>query len=218
MAASSLVILKRHVQTIRRRRSITIVSARQRRWQSLIEIVLMAGCWTRVRLIIMCPELSRFENYSKWNEKRRITITSEEHKCRMGRGNINILSYDGKEWCKRVLVDALNVPESKYNLFFLTQSLDKGCEMTANKSGCVIMRDNATVAVGERAGNLIQMKLIYNSEESYANVAAQLSEWHRRLTHQGVQHVEAILHKCGGDYVKDGVCQGQGECSCLSRA
>lgn len=152
----------------------------------------------------ICPDESRFTNYCKFDEKRKVVTAGGELIWAVGQGNVQVMAHDGIDWRKRVLVGALHVPGSKFNLFSLSQCVDKGCKMTAGDSDCVITRGNVNVAIGVRRGNLFELKFKYQAE-AVANVAVKLSEWHRRLGHQGNQHVEKILRKCGVDYVKDEV-------------
>lgn len=151
----------------------------------------------------ICPDFRRFANYSK--TRKRIITAGGDIILAEGIGDVELMAFDGKGWQRRVLVGVLHVPKSKYNLFALSKSLDKGCRMNATDRKCEILRGEDIVAIGLRSGNLFLMDFSYDID-SVASVAKvdnlSLYEWHRRMGHQNVQQVKAILNRCNVQYIK----------------
>lgn len=118
-----------------------------------------------------------------------------------GRGDINILAYNGVDWIKRHIADVLFVPEISMNLFSSGKVMDRGFQLRSNNKRCDILNDDEIVAVGFRREKLFQMffKVIppRNNKVS-ANVAVKqttLQSWHERLGHQNVSHVKSFLKR-----------------------
>lgn len=114
----------------------------------------------------------------------------------MGRGDINISAFDGKQWHENHLADVLHVPELKYSLFSSGTAMDKGLEMLSNRCQCKFLRQGRVVVVGERGveQKLFVMKFFINVPKAYRNaeeeqgthtaaVVESIDVWHQRLMH-----------------------------------
>lgn len=127
----------------------------------------------------MRPELVRFTNYKAFSAKRRLTTAGGDMLWAEGSGNIEIMANYGREWKRRVLIDALYVPKIKFYLFSLSQALDKGCSMAVTSTECTITRGRETVAIGVRSGNLYNMD--FANRVTAANVEQELRKADRLL-------------------------------------
>lgn len=72
---------------------------------------------------------------------------------------INIPLYNGRNWVEKHFENVYFIPEMKYNLYAVRSTLDQCFELSVLKSYCLIMKDEHTVAVGVREGNLCTTKL-----------------------------------------------------------
>ena len=113
----------------------------------------------------MCPDRSLFVRYRQLEQRKKITLTSEDVIFAVGIGNVEVMAYDGRNWIRRVLEDTLHVPESHYHLMSMSRTLDKGCVMQANSRNCWFKRDGKIVAQGARSGQLFYMKFKNRVEE-----------------------------------------------------
>lgn len=104
-----------------------------------------------------------------------------------GRGDINILAFDGHTWNEKYLSNVLYVPQLKYNLFSAGAALDKGLKLHSDNEMCKLKRDGKTVLMGERQGKLYQIKIKITpaaaNPEAHATICT-FHEWHERMTHR----------------------------------
>lgn len=161
----------------------------------------------------ICKHREWFSNYTKLDLQREITLANGTKTYGIGRGDIEILSYDGKRWLQRKLLGVLHVPDSYTNLFSSTKAMDKGHTCRSSSDLFELLDGNRVIATGTRSGGLFKMvfRVIYN-ENSMANVAVKadsLKVWHERLGHQNVAHVRNFLRQRNIEYVdKEFNCDG----------
>lgn len=154
----------------------------------------------------MSPQRGCFQNYKEFASKKPVGTANGGVEHAHGEGDIEVLAFDGSGWTRRTLMACLYVPKLKFNLFSLTCALDKGCEVRGNKERLSLTRDNETMAIGERHGQLFRMMFENQLDMAVAAVANQklsLMEWHRRLGHQNNDQVGSVLKKCGISFVGD---------------
>lgn len=133
----------------------------------------------------------------------------------LGRGDINVLAYDGNRWVEKHLSQVLFVPNLRYNLFSAGSALDKGLLQFSSAKGCRFEKDGTTVAVGVRKHKLCEMQfkvLIPEGGEMQASLAIKdsLKSWHERLVHQNALYVKQYLRAQGIQVVDQGdfFCEG----------
>lgn len=136
-----------------------------------------------------------FRNFETLNVPHPVRIGNGEIINAVGRGDIDVLVYDGRAWQQRYLAGVLYVPKMVVNLFSQGRCLDKGCVMSAMSGECEFKRDGETVAVGVRETGLYKMLIRAAQTQSNANVAMKegIRLWHERLAHQNVAHVKRFL-------------------------
>lgn len=140
-------------------------------------------------------------------QPQEITIGSGDKVYAIGRGNIDILSFDGRKWIEKRLLNALFVPKLCTNLFSTTKAMDNGHTLRSNNSKLELLDGNRVVAVGARRGTMFHMllKVIERSGEM-ANVAESsltLKTWHKRLGHQNAAHVRTFLKGRGIKFIDE---------------
>lgn len=108
----------------------------------------------------------------------------------IGIGDIETEAYDGKDWNKVVLKDVLYVPELTFNLFSVTQLLDKGYVQTANANETIFSMpvNNEVVAIARREGKLFTM-MFRREVDDRCLLTTSIKLWHERLAHQNVKYV-----------------------------
>lgn len=149
----------------------------------------------------MCPDQSRFENYRKLDVPVRVWTSAGENMCATGVGDIPVLACDGVSRTRRVLRGTLHVPEIKYNLFSLVQTMSTGVVMRSEGTQIKFLRGEETVAVADRVGKLFKMDFVYPSLSLVCNSKGlSLYDWHCRMGHLCVRQVESILKKCTINY------------------
>lgn len=139
-----------------------------------------------------------FIEYERFEKPCPVRIGNGTKIFAYGKGCINILSYDGTQWCEKHLLDVLYVPDIHLNLFSVITTLDKGLKLEADNQKCKYLKRNETVGIGVREGGLFRMmfKVIPNDiQNSMACLATGLKIWHERLGHQNVFHVKKFLKK-----------------------
>lgn len=118
-------------------------------------------------------------------------------------GNIEMEAFDGQKWYPVVLEDVIYVPNLNFNLFSVSQMLDKGHVQKANgnESTFYSLDGREIVAIAKRKGNLYKMML--RREEETSLMAVSIKVWHERLAHQNVKYVRDILKRKGIKYIDD---------------
>lgn len=146
-----------------------------------------------------------FRDYVELSTPREITLGNGDVIHAVGRGNIDILSFNGSKWLEKTLTNALHVPGLFANLFSKSQMLDKGHTLFSNSKEAKYYSGENIVAVGVRRGGLFHMSFkVIESSESSANMAIKkitLQMWHERLGHQSVAHVRDILRRRNIDFI-----------------
>lgn len=117
-------------------------------------------------------------------------------------GNIEMEAFDGQKWYPIVLEDVIYVPNLKFNLFSVSQMLDKGHVQKANvkESTFYSLNGREIVAIAKRKGNLYKMML---RREETSLIAQSIKVWHERLAHQNVKYVRDILKRKRINYIDD---------------
>lgn len=156
----------------------------------------------------MCHRREWFLNFARASSS--VTIGNGSRIMAEGRGEINILAFDGVEWRRKHLTNVLYVPEIHMNLFSQGKVLDRGHKLNSDNKRCEIVKNGNIVAVGVRRGGLFQMlfKIIEPTgvDAIVANIAVKrisLRLWHERLGHQNVGHVKKFLQSNGIDFVNE---------------
>lgn len=142
-----------------------------------------------------------FIDYYELKVQIPVTIGNGSKMYAVGRGNIKVLTFTGKEWIPKLLTNVLYVPSACVNLFGSNRALDRGHTMRADAKLMEYLDGDEVVAIAVRKTGLFEMvlKVIVPDEniERMANVAMKtpltLGMWHERLGHQNVTHVRKFL-------------------------
>lgn len=140
-----------------------------------------------------------FVTYNELKEPIKVTLGNGDVMLAIGRGELNILSYDGSNWIEKTMKNVLYAPGLYANLFSSTAAMDNGHTTWSDKERFKMFDGEKLVAVGARRGNMFQMlfKVIEPTvDKSMVNIASksdQLRIWHERLGHQNLVHVRGFL-------------------------
>lgn len=166
----------------------------------------------------MSPARERFVNYQKLLSPIQVRVGNGTLIPALGKGEIDIVSYNGEAWQRNYLAGVLYVPGLKYNLFSLSSALDKGLQLVSDDKKCELKKNGNTVAVGARYENLYRMafKPYVQANEVSAQARTQsertdsLKQWHERLAHQNTTQVKNILKQWGIEVKseQDWFCEG----------
>lgn len=99
-----------------------------------------------------------FSRYEELSVPIPVRIGNGKFIYAIGKGDINIVAFDGKSWIEKRLCDVLFVPNIKLQLFSFGTALDKNLTFTANRNNCYFSKGDVTVAVGERNNKLFEVK------------------------------------------------------------
>lgn len=156
----------------------------------------------------MCHRREWFEDFIQVSTG--VTIGNGAKIMARGKGGINVLAFNGKEWISKRMLNVLYVPEIHLNLFSSGKAMDHGHQLKSNSERCELLKDDNIVAVGVRREGLFQMllRVIEPSRdgEAMANVAIKkisLRAWHERLGHQNIAHVKKFLSNEGIDFINE---------------
>lgn len=155
----------------------------------------------------MCHRQEWFENLEKVSLK--ITIGNGEQIMARGKGDINILAYDGNQWIRKRMVNVLFVPDIHLNLFSSGKAMDNGYQLRSDNKRCELLKNGNIVAVGVRRDRLFEMMFkIEETEtnETNANVAfkkTSLKVWHEIFGHQNIAHVKKYLQDNKIDFLNE---------------
>jgi len=143
-------------------------------------------------------------NYVKLEEPATVVIGDATKLEGIGTGDAKLEAYNGKEWYKIILKDVLHVSKMIFNLFSVTQLVDKGYIQTANAKHFVFktLNKKETVAVANRDGNLYRM-MFRREKSDMCLLTTSIKTWHEKLAHQNVKYVRDILNKNGIKFIDD---------------
>ncbi|KAI5727868.1 hypothetical protein M8J77_007947 [Diaphorina citri] len=143
-------------------------------------------------------------NYVKLNESKLIVIGDGTTLEGVGVGDADLEAFNGNYWEKISLKDVLHVPDMPFNLFSVTQILDKGYVLSADANKSVFKSSDGkdTVAIAQREGDLFKM-MFHNDQPVKCFVSTSLKVWHERLAHQNVRYVKDFLKNNHIDYIDD---------------
>lgn len=137
-------------------------------------------------------------NFAEFREPTIIVIDDTTKLKGIGTGDVELEVFDGKVWYQIILKNALYVPKMTFNLFSVTQMLNKGYVQTANANQSIFktLDEKETVAIAKQDGNLNKMMF---RREKFENclISTSIKTWHERLAHQNVKYVRNILKRSG---------------------
>lgn len=151
-----------------------------------------------------------FTNYVQLEQPHNITIGNGSKMQAVGKGDIEILCYNGKDWLKRTMLDVLYVPVLHTNLFSQGKVTDKNYVIVCDNGKCVIKKkeskkEGEIVAMGVRETGLYKM-LIRKEHETTAFTATKsvsIRMWHENFAHQNVAHVKHFLRLRNIPYIDE---------------
>lgn len=130
-----------------------------------------------------------FYTYTEFTVPLPVRIGDGKFLYAIGKGDINIIAFDGENWFEKRLLDVLFVPDIKLQLFSLSTALDKDLTFNATRDRCYFSKGSVTVAVGVRKNKLFEMMFKVIEPEAkltrQANIAGSgavdvLKLWHER--------------------------------------
>jgi hypothetical protein len=150
-----------------------------------------------------------FREYTEFVDPKPVYVGNGDQVLAMGSGNIDVETFDGKEWIPATLHEVLFIPDMTKNLFSVKISAKKGVDfiLSDNGSKCLFKRSNKVIAVGIEADNLYRLKLRVISPETacVAYPSETLQLWHERLCHQNKKYVKSFIKKESMNLTDDNV-------------
>lgn len=142
-------------------------------------------------------------NFVKLQERTKVMIGDATELEGIGVGDVELEAFNGEEWYEIVLKNVLYVPKITFNLFSVSQMLDKDYIQTADASHSIFKTtdEKEIVAMAKRDGKLY--KMMFRRQESEKCMITSIKVWHDRLGHQNIQYVRDILNRNNIDYVDD---------------
>lgn len=139
-----------------------------------------------------------FTDYEQLSELRPVRIGNGALINAVGKGNIEVSSFNGQDWMNKILLNVLHVPDLHANLFSQGRTCDKGCIFISDDEKCefINISSGEVVATGVRETGLFRMLICKNVDS--ANIAVKsesIRVWHKRLAHQNVAHVKRFLQQ-----------------------
>lgn len=140
-------------------------------------------------------------NYKPLNPAIKIKIGNGVYLEAIGIGDINVRTFNGREWKPGRIENVLHIPQITCNLFSVLKANDKGLKFESDSDGCsFIRRDGEVMLTGVRKRNIHELQLEVEMEGREAFTAQAhnietLESWHQRLAHQGVTHVRQFLKR-----------------------
>lgn len=126
----------------------------------------------------MCGNGLTFTDYTLLEEAIPVKLGDGHFVHGIGRGNIEIQSYDGKRLISKYLKDVLHVPGIKFNLFSMGAALAKQICCKSTNLECVFYKNDVTVAIAERSSenDLFKMKFRLLGNIEKCNVVNAMSD------------------------------------------
>lgn len=154
----------------------------------------------------MCSDRKQFRAMENVREKKQVRVGNGTMVDVKGIGTVQVMAWNGKEWVKTDLNNALYIPELAVNLFSLSTALDKNLEMHSDKDRCQLLdKEGKVKAIAKRQGNLYKMHFktqnFVQEVTSECNLAS-LAEWHCRLAHINFEQVRKLLKRNAIEYTE----------------
>ncbi|KAG5896038.1 hypothetical protein JTB14_011033 [Gonioctena quinquepunctata] len=147
---------------------------------------------------------SWFKNYEKLNIKEYIVIGDGTRLAVEGRGSISVnIRKKNNDTISCTIERVLHVPDLPCSLFSASAVADKGYTIITNKRQCKIIKDNETIILGERDGNLFRLKMdLEKDTQAYVGSKENrsLKLWHELLVHQNVTQCRKMLKSFGFEH------------------
>ena len=140
-------------------------------------------------------------HHTEWFDKvlpADVTVTipdGTKHQA-SGIGSIAVETHNGVDWEPHVLTDVLLVPALTYNLFSISASMKKGCELAGRGNEIWLSQNGRKVVRGTEDGGLFKMKMRIAGSingSMAASCACDLTTWHRRLAHLHEEAVKSMM-------------------------
>lgn len=143
-------------------------------------------------------------NYVALEEYTKVILGDATEISGIGAGDVKLEVFDGKQWYLATLKDVLYVPKITFNLFSVTQMLDKGYILKTNADTSILETADSKeqVAVAERIEELYQMMFRRPTTEM-CMMATSIKVWHEKLAHQNVKYCKDILDRNNVNYIDD---------------
>lgn len=160
----------------------------------------------------MSTQREWFINLETLEKEIPVRIGDGKYISAIGKGDINVLAFDGHTWNEKHLSNVLYVPDLKYNLFSVGAALDKGLELRSDNTTCELQKDGKTILMGKQRGNLFHIKLrvisVRSDVDAHATVCT-FRDWHERMAHQNARYVKNFLKQTNVEIIteKDFFCE-----------
>ncbi|GBM55289.1 hypothetical protein AVEN_272358-1 [Araneus ventricosus] len=121
----------------------------------------------------------------------------------LGRGNILIRTFDGKNWQTGELKNVLCVPDLKCNLFILNSVSEEGYSVKLDRIFSRIMNGQQTKLLGNRKLKLY--KLVLETDEkaflgTYSGRIDDLFTWHKKFAYENINQAKYVFKSQGIEY------------------
>lgn len=142
------------------------------------------------------------KNYIKLDDPKIVVIGDATRLEGIGVGDVDLEAFNGKEWYKIVLKNVLHVPKMTFNLFSVTQLLDKHYIQCADANQSIFKTFDGKdiVAVAQRDGSLFKMMF---RQENICLMSLSIKTWHERLGHQNIKYVRDVLKRDKIKFIDD---------------
>lgn len=125
-----------------------------------------------------------FVNLKNLKTEIPVRIGNGKYISATGKGDINILAFDGRTWNEKHLSNVLYVPQLKYNLFSAGAALEKELQLHSDNGMCQLKKNGETILMGERQGKLYHMKIknipVEKNSEAHVTICT-FQEWHEHM-------------------------------------
>ena len=149
---------------------------------------------------------SNFADYTTV-QQQRVYLGDDTHLEVVGCGVVELDVWNGEEWRRTRVADALHVPGLAKNLLAVSKLAERNLCTQFYKDRCEIRSSNAILGLGVREGNLYKL-ICRMPTANQANIASsndaarmdvnKLALWHHRLAHLNYQAVKATQKHAEG--------------------
>jgi transposase InsO family protein len=150
----------------------------------------------------MTPEMDDFQTYTEFKSPLKVRIADKSYLDAPGYGDVCVKLFDAADPNRRqfdvLLKDTLYVPEIGNKLFSIPSVTSNDGSITLEKEACVLTKDEKSVQIGTKVGNLYTLNIVPTNESSYCNIAdtgKPLSLWHLRYGHLNSVDVKLLANQ-----------------------
>ena len=145
----------------------------------------------------MTPVKKGMYGYAPFKKPIEVKLADDTVIFAYGKGELQLVLYDGKDKVNATLKDVLYVPKIQKNLLSLTSITDKDAEVQFKGQHCKIIINGNVYSIGHKHGKLYKLNVDPEQSCCFGSTVANDDNalWHYRYGHLGYDNLKLLHNK-----------------------